>query len=106
MVPPFGRLLSQPRPVAHHALDEVVRHAQASVGPITPLPEVAASDPNGDAKPERQQNRLAQPASAHAEHAKSDDEFDGSESSQKASAQRQGLHSFRFDYPSEQLADT
>ncbi len=103
VVPAIGRKLRQARAMPGHALHQIVRHRQANVGPVAIALEIIPRDGSRDQQPKEEQRRLQQPAGARRQHEDRGDDFDERHQREKAAAQRQRFHGFRFEHASQQL---
>jgi hypothetical protein len=66
VMPALAHLLGQAHPVAHHALDQVVRHPEARLGPVAAVLEVPPAEEEGEGAPAQEQERVKLAPRAHA----------------------------------------
>ena len=103
VVPAIGRELRQAGAMPGHALDQIVRHGEANVGPDAVALEISPGDRGRNEKPHQEQRRLQNAPGAGSENKDRDDDFDERDQREKSTAQRERFHRFGFKHASEQL---
>ncbi len=86
-----------------HALDQIMRHPEAHVGPVAVALEIAPRDPGRGQEPHQEKRRLQQTARARCQHEDCDDDFNERDQGEKSSAEGERFHCLRFEHASQQL---
>jgi hypothetical protein len=105
VVAPARALLRQPRAVADHALDQLVRQVQPHHRPAPQAADVAPRQPAGPCAPHGQRRQLRQRRRAERQHPGREGQLDQRHPHREAAVEDQRFQCLRFDHAAQQVAD-
>ena len=106
LVPLFGSELGQPRAVADHALEHVVRDPEPGLRPVLPRAEVAPGENERRAAHQHERGRVHEPRRSGGEDTREDQELEDRGRRGESAAHRERLDGLRLEHSREVSPDS